>query len=114
MTATVTYNGVAAGLINNRSIAFGSYQNVWSFANRSGVATLNFDGARFQALTSGNGNSPTFNTNGRVPASNVANRSLELNGRFVGFPGNPAAAQVGTFNINGRGYNADGGFVGFK
>jgi hypothetical protein len=100
------------GVVNNRSIVGGSYQNVWNFANRSGVATMSFDGARFQANTMANGNSATFGTRGPVQSQNLPNRTIELNGKFVG---DGAAFQIGTFHVNGgRGYDARGIFAGEK
>ena len=113
MTSVATYVGGMVGVVNNRSIETGTYQNVWNFASRSGVATINFDNARFQANTVQNGNSANFTTQGRVPAQ-AGNRSIELNGHFVSAPNNPAAYQVGSFNINGNGYNANGIFAGKK
>ena len=113
MTSTATYSGGMVGIVNNRSIAVGSYQNVWNFATRSGAATMNFDGANFQGTTVANGNSVNFSSQGRIPSTN-SNRSIGLNGSFYSAPGNPAGFQVGTFNVNGGGYNANGIFAGKK
>ena len=110
MTSRATYVGGMLGVVNNRSLVAGTYQNVWNFGTRSGVATMTFDGARFQANTVQNGNSATFGTQGPVQSQNT-NRSIDLNGRFVG---NGAAFQIGNFHINGRGYDAKGIFAGEK
>jgi hypothetical protein len=112
MTSTATYVGGMLGVVNNRQIVGGTYQNVWNFGTRSGVATMSFDNARFQANTVAGGNSANFGTRGPVQSQNIPNRSIELNGRFVG---DGAAFQVGTFHINGgRGYDAKGIFAGEK
>ena len=111
LTSVATFVGGMVGVVNNRKIETGSYQNVWNFGSRSGVATIRFDDARFQANTVQNGNSANFTTQGRVPAQ-TGNRSIELNGSFVSTPGKPANYQIGSFNINGGGYNANGIFAG--
>lgn len=113
LTSTATYSGGMIGIVNNRSISSGSYQNVWNFATRSGTATMSFDGARFQGTTVANGNSVNFTSQGRIASSNT-NRSIQLNGSFYSTPGNPAGYQVGSFNVNGGSYNANGIFAGKK
>ena len=115
MTSTARYSGLLVGVTGNGAGQIGSYQNVWSFSNRSGVASVNFGGANFQATTVGNGNSATFNTRGPVQSSNVPSRSIELNGSFFRAPGDPAAFQVGNFHINGgRAYQTRGVFGAAK
>ena len=106
----VTYVGPTFG-VANRGFADGSYQNVWNFNTRSGQVTMTFDGARFQGTTFANGNSGTFNTRGPVASSNEPNRNLNLNGAFFG-RGTTPEYQVGSFTVNGRGYNGAGGFYG--
>src|SRR5207237_8201541 len=50
MTSTATYRGHLAGNVDangKQYIQVGSYQNVWNFGARNGVATVNFDGMNF-------------------------------------------------------------------
>jgi len=111
MTGTARYNGIMIGTTGNGIGQVGSYSNVWNFGSRSGVATVEFGDARFQARTTSNGNSATFNTNGRVPSSNIPSRTLELNGSFLANRrGDHAAYQFGNFNINGPRYQIGGLF----
>ena len=110
MTATATYVGRMVGLTGNGFGVIGDYKNVWNFGTRSGVASVTFQGANFQATTVGNGNSATFNTRGPVESSNIPSRSLELNGAFFGTRNDPAAYQAGNFHIYGRGYQTRGVF----
>ena len=99
------------GTANGR-FATGSYQNNWSFANRSGNFTATFDGARFQGQTFANGNSSTYNTRGPVASSNT-NRQMELNGTFFG-RGNQPDYQIGFFNVQGQRYSGSGVYIGEK
>jgi hypothetical protein len=110
-TGTVTYAGDMFGTANGR-FAQGSYQNNWSFANRSGNFSATFDGARFQGQTFANGNSSTYNTRGPVASSNT-NRQMELNGTFFG-RGNQPEYQIGFFNVQGPRYNGGGVYIGEK
>jgi len=110
-TGAVTYAGDMFGTANGR-FATGSYQNNWSFANRSGNFTATFDGARFQGQTFANGNSSTYNTRGPVASSNT-NRQMELNGTFFG-RGNQPDYQIGFFNVQGQRYSGSGVYIGEK
>ena len=110
-TATVTYAGAMLGAANGR-FATGTYQNVWSFASRSGNFSATFDGARFQGMTFANSNSSNFNTRGPVASSNT-NRQMELNGAFLG-QGTQPEFQAGFFSVRGPRYIGGGAYLGEK
>jgi hypothetical protein len=119
LTSTATYSGPMVGVVNNRSVAFGSYQNTWNFGARNGVATVTFDNARFGGGTTPNTFSPgnngvSFRTPTPLPSTGGPARTLDLHGVFVSKPGSPASHQVGNFSITGQNYKADGVFVGQK
>jgi len=110
-TATVTYAGGMLGAANGR-FATGTYQNVWSFASRSGNFSATFDGARFQGMTFANSNGSTFNTRGPVASSNTS-RQMELNGAFLG-QGTQPEFQAGSFSVRGPRYIGGGVYLGEK
>jgi hypothetical protein len=119
--ATATYGGVMVGAVNNNGsqfIANGTYQNVWNFGTRSGIAKATFDGASFGGANSPNTfgiqNSPVFNTSQPLPSNSGPARNLDLTGVFVTTPGSPASHQVGAFSVTGQNYQATGAFAGKK
>jgi hypothetical protein len=119
--ATATYTGQMIGAVNNNGsqfIANGTYQNVWNFGTRSGIATATFDGASFgngkSANTFGVQNSPVFNTSQPLPSNGGPARNLDLTGAFVSTPGGSASHQVGAFSVTGQNYQATGAFAGKK
>src|SRR5581483_4191816 len=118
-TSTATYNGMMWGNVNNNGKSYiqaGTYQNVWSFGNRSGVVTATFDGTTFGGGVTANTvmtGGATVGTNGTAITS--GNKSLTLNGAFFsGGAGNPDAGQAGSFSITGNNYKAGGVFAGQK
>lgn len=121
-SATATYSGHLVGNVANNGasyVAAGSYTNQWSFGQRSGIATVKFDGATFgggvTANTVMNGNGPTFTSTGNgIGSSGVPGRSLTLNGAFFASPTDPAKGQGGSFAVTGTGYQAGGTFAAQK
>ena len=73
--ATATYNGPVQAFVNNNysSPVTGTYQNVWSFGNRNGVATVKLDGSTYGGGTMPNvsltGNGPFFSSNGAIQST---------------------------------------------
>lgn len=122
--ATATYNGPAYATIGSTSqIATGTYQNVWSFGNRSGIATLNIDNTTYGGGSNANtfqvGNSNAFKTsNGPLQSTTngtVAPRNATLEGFFISTPSTPAKYQLGTFSLTGpNNYRGSGYFIGTK
>lgn len=119
LTSTATYKGHMVGNVNNNGsayIAAGSYQNVWSFGNRSGVVTASFDGTTYGGGVTANTvmtGGVTFGTNGTPIAS--GGKSLSISGAFFsGGTGNPVAGQAGSFGITGTNYKAGGTFAAQK
>jgi hypothetical protein len=113
-TGSVSYGGVMVGVVNGHSISTGSYSSNWSFGQRAGTFTANFQGANFQGNIAG-GPRGTFSTPTAIQANNQP-RELRVNGGFFG-PGGQPDYQAGNFNINAtnRGnYSAEGVFVGQK
>ena len=107
------------GNVNNNGssyVAAGSYQNVWSFGNRSGAVTASFDGTSYGSNVTANTvmtGGVTFGTNGSPITS--GGKSLTLNGAFFsGGSGNPVAGQAGSFAISGTNYKAGGTFAAQK
>lgn len=121
MNATATYSGHMIGnVVNGTSsyVAAGSYTNQWSFGPRTGIATINFDGASYggglSANTALNGGGPTFSTIAPLPSSGVPGRNLGLNGAFFSSPTVPAKGQAGSFAVTGTAYQAGGTFAAQK
>jgi hypothetical protein len=115
-TSVATYVGTLSGAVTNGYYSYmaqGTYQNVWSFGSRSGVATINFDGAQY-----GGGSTPnTFavgNTSyfaGAMNSTSGPSRQLGLVGTFGSTPGSPAQNQTGVFAAtDGANYGAVGTF----
>ena len=119
LNSTATYNGHMVGNVNNNGssyIAAGSYQNVWSFGNRSGALTATFDGTTYGSNVTANTfrtGDVTFGTNGTPITS--GGKSLTVNGAFFsGGTSNPVAGQAGSFGITGTNYKAAGTFAAQK
>jgi len=119
LSSTATYNGHMVGNVNSNGssyVAAGSYQNVWSFGNRSGAVTASFDGTTYGSNVTANTvmtGGVTFGTNGSPITS--GGKSLTLNGAFFsGGSGNPVAGQAGSFAISGTNYKAGGTFAAQK
>jgi len=115
--ATATYTGQMVGVVNNhghQSIGHGTYQNVWHFGTRSGIATTKFDGGSYgggnSPNTFGSRNSPVFSTSGPLHSTSGPSRSLDLTGAFLSKSSHPASNQVGVFSITGQNYKAAGAF----
>ncbi len=115
--ATATYNGPVVALINGNRID-GTYQNVWSFGNRSGIATIRIDNTTY-----GGGNVPNTslinNTavfQGSLPSTNgPGGRIAGVVGTFLSTPGNPASQQFGVVGFSGpNNYQGVGLFTGTK
>jgi hypothetical protein len=113
-TGSATYAGFMSGMVNNNGNVYaagGSYQNVWNFANRSGVFNGSFDGRGYsgntQAVAGSNGQ--TFNGN-----FSGGGQTGRLSGGFFASPSDAAAYQAGTFAIgnNSAPYKASGVFAG--
>jgi hypothetical protein len=119
--ATATYSGHMVGnVVNNGNayVAAGTYTNQWSFGPRTGIATINFDGASFggglTANTAMSGGGPTFATTAPLASSVIPGRSLTLNGSFFSSPTDAAKYQAGNFGVTGTSYKAGGTFAGQK
>jgi hypothetical protein len=99
---------------NGRTL--GNYLNVWTFATRSGVATVSVDGANFKGnVTTPSTASPVYSTPNAIPSSNVTGRSLQLIGTFYQRGNDPVSGQVGFFNVTGnRNYAVNGAYVAPK
>jgi hypothetical protein len=117
--AVATYVGDVSALVRNgRSVYFahGTYQNIWSFGNRSGVATIQVD-----KTTYGGGNTPNTFAAGKNGAAFHNNAPLastsgpqdrritHLNGHFTSKSG-PASNQQGGIILDGRNYEGVGVF----
>ena len=118
--ATATYTGPAYAAINNQAVT-GTYQNVWNFGSRSGVAMMQIDNTTYGGGTAANtfqvGNTAAFRTNGPIysATSTAAPRSLTLDGVFLSTPTSPARYQFGVFNLAGpNNYTGTGVFLGTK
>lgn len=124
MTGSASYSGHLVGNVQNGGngyVAAGSYTNQWNFGTRTGIATVNFDGASF-------GGGITPNTIGSISTSNFqtisplagttgglpTGRSLTLNGAFTSSASTVAAGQMGNFSITGPNYQAGGSFAAQK
>lgn len=124
MTGSASYTGHLMGNVQNGAnsyVAAGSYSNQWNFGTRTGVATVNFDGASFGGgitpNTIGSQSSSNFQTISPMAATNgglVAGRSLTLNGSFTSSASTVAAGQMGNFAITGPNYQAGGSFAAQK
>lgn len=124
MTGSASYSGHLVGNVQNGSngyVAAGSYTNQWNFGTRSGIATVNFDGATFGGgitpNTIGSISTSNFQTIAPLGATNggaAAGRSLTLNGAFTSSASTVAAGQMGNFSITGPGYQAGGSFAAQK
>ncbi len=111
--ATATYNGPVLAVINGNPMT-GTYQNTWSFANRSGDAKINIDGTGYGGTTTLLGNGPVFG--GSLPSvSGPTGRTADPVGVFLSTPGNPAGQQVGVVGFSGpNNYGGVGVFSGTK
>lgn len=123
MTGSASYTGHLVGNVQNGGngyVAAGSYTNQWNFGSRTGIATVNFDGASFGGgitpNTIGSISTSNFQTISPIGANNpaAAGRSLTLSGAFTSAPNSPAAGQMGNFAITGPGYQAGGSFAAQK
>ncbi len=115
--ATATYNGPVIALINGNRID-GTYQNVWSFGNRNGIATIKID-----STTYGGGNVPNTslinNTtvfHGNLQSTNgPGGRTADVIGTFLSTPNKPASQQFGVVGFSGpNNYQGVGLFTGTK
>ena len=117
LNATAFYVGQVSGSVNgNPNTVTGIYSNLWSFGNRSGVATVRFDGSTYGGGTTANtfmnGNGPAFGTTAPLPhvsglrPTNV----LTLSGSFTSSSTDPAKNQSGIFSVTGNAYQATGTF----
>jgi hypothetical protein len=121
--AVATYVGNVDALVRNgRSVYFanGTYQNIWSFGNRSGVATIRVDNTTY-----GGGNTPNTFAAGNNGAAFHNNASLastsgpqdrritHLNGHFTNKTG-PASNQQGVIILDGQNYEGVARFNGRK
>jgi FecR protein len=111
--ATATYNGPVLAIINGNPMS-GTYQNTWSFANRSGDTKINIDGTGYRGTTTLLGNAPVFS--GSLPSvSGPTGRTADSVGVFLSTPGNPAGQQVGVVGFSGpNNYGGVGVFSGTK
>ena len=111
--ATATYNGPVLAIINGNPMT-GTYQNTWSFANRSGDTKINIDGTGYRGTTTLLGNGPVFG--GSLPSvSGPTGRIADSFGVFLSTPGNPAGQQVGVVGFSGpNNYGGVGVFSGTK
>ena len=112
---------VGGDLLYSETGAAGSYTNQWNFGSRTGVATVNFDGASFGGgitpNTIGSISNSNFQTIAPMAATNgglAAGRSLNLNGSFTSSASTVAAGQMGNFSITGPNYQAGGSFAAQK
>src|ERR671913_46896 len=97
--ATATYNGPVLAIINGNPMT-GTYQNTWSFANRSGDTKITIDGTGYRGTTSMIGNGPVFG--GSLPSvSGPGGRVADPIGVFLSQPGNAAGQQVGVVGFSG-------------
>jgi hypothetical protein len=111
--ATATYNGPVLAIINGNPMS-GTYQNIWSFGNRSGDTKISIDGTGYRGTTSLVGNGPVFS--GSLPSvSGPGGRIADPIGVFLSTPGNPAGQQVGVVGFAGpNNYGGVGVFSGTK
>jgi FecR protein len=111
--ATATYNGPVLAIINGNPMS-GTYQNIWSFGNRSGDTKISIDGTTYRGPTSLVGNGPVFS--GSLPSvSGPSGRTADPIGVFLSTPGNPAGQQVGVVGFSGsNNYQGIGLFSGTR
>ncbi|MGD9885582.1 MAG: FecR domain-containing protein [Reyranella sp.] len=124
MTGSASYTGHLVGSVQNGVNSYqaaGSYTNQWNFGSRTGIATVNFDGASFGGgitpNTIGSISNSNFQTIAPMAATNgglAAGRSLNLNGSFTSSASTVAAGQMGNFSITGPNYQAGGSFAAQK
>jgi hypothetical protein len=113
LTGNATFSGKTFDPQSGRVL--GTYQNVWSFAPRSGVATVSVDGANFRGSVTSPSTSPIYSTPNAIPSSNIPGRSLQLIGTFYKQGGDTTAGQVGFLNVTGiRNYSVNGAFIAPK
>jgi FecR protein len=115
--ANATFSGPVKALINGNRMD-GSYQNVWSFGQRQGVATVQINGSTYGGgapNTFQQGSSPFFGSNGPIAAtSGPTGRSANVIGWFLSKPGQAANQQVGVITLSGPGNQGAGFFVGSR
>jgi hypothetical protein len=115
--ATATYNGPVLAVINGNRID-GTYQNIWSFGNRSGIATIKIDNTTYGGGTMPNtqliNNSTVFHGS-LQSTSGPSGRIADTVGTFLSTPNNPAGQQVGVVGFSGpNNYQGIGLFSGTK
>jgi hypothetical protein len=115
--ATATYNGPVLAVINGNRID-GTYQNIWSFGNRSGIATIKIDNTTYGGGTVANtqliNNSTVFHGS-LQSTSGPSGRIADTIGTFLSTPNNPAGQQVGVVGFSGpNNYQGIGLFSGTK
>ncbi|CAN5874321.1 hypothetical protein BH11PSE3_BH11PSE3_51000 [soil metagenome] len=110
---TATFSGNTFDL-NVRQL--GTYTNVWTYATRSGVATVSVDGANFKGnVITPSTTSIFFQSANPIPSSNIPGRSIQIGGTFFQFGRDTTAGQVGGFAVTGNGgYSVNGGFFAPK
>ena len=115
--ATATYNGPVLAVINGNRID-GTYQNIWSFGNRSGIATIKIDNTTYGGGTVPNtqliNNSTVFHGSLKS-TSGPSGRIADTVGTFLSTPNNPAGQQIGVVGFSGpNNYQGIGLFSGTK
>jgi FecR protein len=115
--ATATYNGPVIALINGNRID-GTYQNSWSFGNRSGIATIRIDNTTYGGGRVPNtqliNNSTLFHGN-LQSTSGPSGRNADVTGTFLSTPGRPASQQLGVVGFSGpNNYQGIGLFSGTR
>jgi hypothetical protein len=118
---SATYTGFMSGIAqqgsNPRYAATGSYQNVWSFTNRSGAFTGSFDGRGYSGTMLAPESTTSTTFAGNINSTSGHHRSGSMSGGFFSSPNSASpmpAYQAGTFSIgNGSSrYQATGIFAG--
>ena len=120
LQGTATYNGSALAFINGAGVVDGTYQNIWNFGARSGIATVRIDNTTYGGGTAANtilpANSQYFQSTNALPStSGPQGRSLTLYGAFLSTPNRPANQQFGVIGITGpNNYNGVGLVAGTR
>jgi hypothetical protein len=115
--ATATYNGPVMAVINGNRID-GTYQNAWSFGNRSGIATIKIDNTTYGGGTVPNTsliNNSTVFQGSLQSTSGPSGRIADVAGTFLSTPNKPASQQLGVVGFSGpNNYQGIGLFSGTR
>ena len=115
--AHATYNGPVIAVINGNRID-GTYQNIWSFGNHNGIATIRIDNTTYGGGTLPNtqliNNTTLFH--GSLQSTNgPSGRIADVTGTFLSTQNKPASQQIGVVGFSGpNNYQGIGLFTGTR